>query len=545
MLRRSKKTELKPRLGGTARNILPATPMPAGAGPRSVLPKSPAAHTQYPHHVEPTPPTASLPARRTTPEWSRPVSSHLIDEDDDVLETHVGAPFELAMSEIPALMYGKGQTPPRTRCACSMQRCSQPFEACPSCPTSVPMQNVEGIRTGNRTVQRPAADSAEDTVRAKRRTRPAISTDVPVNINGPQSAWSTRPLPPLPALPQEAKKIIFACPFYKRDPVLYRDCGRFELRRVKDVRQHLKRKHTPIFCRRCYEVFDTEESLQAHRRSVDPCKLRPGLPPSTISDQQWDRISQQHQSRGKPLKEQWTDIWDILFPGQPQPPSIYIDSYLEEVVAQLRTFWTLKRADISAHAIQNASPCSMAEQEHLLPIFDHLVECFLGHFGAGTLGSFPSSITKLETMSEVSPLETPGMSYDDDISLSSRMVSDSPLTIDPDDASYMGGVMDCHLGASPFWVAMPDNTSPLDRSWEPYQRTDSLRDSFCESNPSEYSVPLDAVEGEQMLAGSHYSMSPAMFSMAGASMPNLGYLMDVDLRTTPGQNRYTLTGGIL
>lgn len=55
-------------------------------------------------------------------------------------------------------------------------------------------------------------------------------------------------------------QVFLACPFAKKNPVKYRGCYGYVLRRIKDVKQHIQRWHQlPIYCGRCQEVFKSEE----------------------------------------------------------------------------------------------------------------------------------------------------------------------------------------------------------------------------------------------------------------------------------------------
>ena len=176
----------------------------------------------------------------------------------------------------------------------------------------------------------------------------------------------------------------FACPFYKLDPDTFRDCRRFELSRVKDVKQHLMRKHKPPQCNRCYRTFDGPERLEHHIRSSEPCELsdRSKL---HISDQQWARLNQQYLSRGKPVEHQWLDLWTILFPEEQRPQSVYLGNDLEETNSQLRRFWNNNRASIISAAIShhNETPSLAMHHDATLPIvFDRFVDCFLNELAS-------------------------------------------------------------------------------------------------------------------------------------------------------------------
>lgn len=60
---------------------------------------------------------------------------------------------------------------------------------------------------------------------------------------------------------------VFACPYVAQRPATYRNCLRYRLIRIKDVKQHLRRNHRiPPHCSRCGQAFCSEEDRDAHVR---------------------------------------------------------------------------------------------------------------------------------------------------------------------------------------------------------------------------------------------------------------------------------------
>lgn len=62
----------------------------------------------------------------------------------------------------------------------------------------------------------------------------------------------------------EAKPL--ACPFYKRDPKQHQVCGKYKLRRIKDVKQHIYRLHynPELYCPRCRLKFECFSKRDHH-----------------------------------------------------------------------------------------------------------------------------------------------------------------------------------------------------------------------------------------------------------------------------------------
>jgi len=152
----------------------------------------------------------------------------------------------------------------------------------------------------------------------------------------------------------ESKEPALACPFYKFDPRSNHDCRGFTLRRVKDIKQHIQRKHTEFYCDRCLDGFDdADEHMAAHQQDPHfayqppPTGSRPPSRRVTTSEQQENLRS--YLGRGKPIEDQWCDVWDILFPGQHRPRTIYLDSAKnspEGRMKMLRRVWERHRPEI-------------------------------------------------------------------------------------------------------------------------------------------------------------------------------------------------------
>jgi hypothetical protein len=119
---------------------------------------------------------------------------------------------------------------------------------------------------------------------------------------------------------------LFACPFWKYDPVQHRTCLPVILGGASRVKQHLTRNHAPIYCHRCLATFSDDESHDAHVDSVN-CQRDPAAGLDGLSDAQREQLSRR--MRG-PEAERWYGIWDICFPGRTRPSSPYLDHRLTE-----------------------------------------------------------------------------------------------------------------------------------------------------------------------------------------------------------------------
>ncbi|KAM5360289.1 hypothetical protein ACJZ2D_013848 [Fusarium nematophilum] len=131
-----------------------------------------------------------------------------------------------------------------------------------------------------------------------------------------------------------------ACPYWKLDPDKHRGCFPKKLVRIRDVKQHLSRKHTPEFyCECCFKIFKDEDSHQAHvtHASGDVCIRDPSASLDGISHQRHRQLSKKSNPKLSE-EQQWFVIWDVLFPGAQRPRSAYLDHALSEQICQFQEY---------------------------------------------------------------------------------------------------------------------------------------------------------------------------------------------------------------
>ncbi|KAI2633553.1 hypothetical protein GGS26DRAFT_553858 [Hypomontagnella submonticulosa] len=129
-----------------------------------------------------------------------------------------------------------------------------------------------------------------------------------------------------------------ACPFAKNDPRKHHACFSKKLSRIRDVKQHLARKHTPEFyCFRCSAIFPDHDGLEAHVGNVAGLFCTPSSLLDGVSRQQHLRLSRKSNSRHSE-EEQWFSIWDVLFPGSERPGSAYVEFGFSEDLCSYREY---------------------------------------------------------------------------------------------------------------------------------------------------------------------------------------------------------------
>lgn len=152
---------------------------------------------------------------------------------------------------------------------------------------------------------------------------------------------------------QHSDLLIFACPYFKRDPMSHGRCCSYTLRRIRDVKQHLTRRHRlPKYCPRCTKTFRNEELRDTHVRDAD-CERKPLRKPEGITDEQERKLRKKVPASQSP-GEQWYGIFDILFPDHnPRPASAYLDGLLTQQVLEYQLFFRTQGPNIM-HAIMSA-----------------------------------------------------------------------------------------------------------------------------------------------------------------------------------------------
>ncbi|KAH8752210.1 hypothetical protein F5883DRAFT_576574, partial [Diaporthe sp. PMI_573] len=126
-----------------------------------------------------------------------------------------------------------------------------------------------------------------------------------------------------------------ACPFSKLDGGRYYECLKFKLHRVRDVKQHIARRHRgpEFYCARCWQTFPDRSEQDEHMRTV-VCATKPKPLFEGISDSQRNQLARSA-DRGATPEQQWYSIWEILFPGKQKPSSIYLGNFMEETLSHI------------------------------------------------------------------------------------------------------------------------------------------------------------------------------------------------------------------
>ncbi|KZL71831.1 hypothetical protein CT0861_10333 [Colletotrichum tofieldiae] len=213
-----------------------------------------------------------------------------------------------------------------------------------------------------------------------------------------------------------------ACPFYKEDGRKHHKCLQLQLSRIRDVKQHLSRKHMqPHFCPSCGRTFRALEDQREHIR-LRTCDNGNFLPPDGITqDQQKDlsaRVDRKLQER-----DQWFAVWDIVFPGKPRPESPYVYGPFHEVATCFLKFWQERGRQIYFNHLRSNSallPRSGSDETRCLARQNSFMNDIINQFIETSVPVFREQETQDSSL-DSSPDSTP------ETTLSGGTVSSTPL----------------------------------------------------------------------------------------------------------------------
>lgn len=186
----------------------------------------------------------------------------------------------------------------------------------------------------------------------------------------------------------------FACPFYKLDSAKHWECILKKMTTISYVKQHLLRRHTPDFyCHRCYAIFTDAQTYDHHVLQAS-CFRDESAKFEGITQQQSRQLSKKANGT---VETQWFAMWTILFPDEPPPTSVYVDSV---DLGLVRDFGRREGVGILRDTLQSSglflrAGVSESELERVLGVgLDAMFEYFrLNHQSASQTDAFslPSS----------------------------------------------------------------------------------------------------------------------------------------------------------
>ncbi|KAK1545801.1 hypothetical protein CPAR01_03303 [Colletotrichum paranaense] len=138
----------------------------------------------------------------------------------------------------------------------------------------------------------------------------------------------------------DAEHKYLACPLFRKDPRRYAACAKCRLRRIRDVKQHMRRRHRrpQYYCPICWKTYSGPDERDEHviERS---CSTPQETSTPWITREQDTRL-EGRVPNGSTV-EQWYTVWDIVCPGQtrPNPPHCFLGKMVEDFSTLRRELW--------------------------------------------------------------------------------------------------------------------------------------------------------------------------------------------------------------
>ncbi|KAK1676825.1 hypothetical protein BDP55DRAFT_101551 [Colletotrichum godetiae] len=139
---------------------------------------------------------------------------------------------------------------------------------------------------------------------------------------------------------ENTEQRFLACPFFRKDSERYAACAMLHLRRIRDVKQHMRRGHSrpAFYCPICWKTFQRRDDCDGHivERSCDA---------GDASGPPWMTEEQDSLLEGRvpnaPTEDQWFSVWDIACPGlpRPRPAFCFLGRMVEDISTMRRELW--------------------------------------------------------------------------------------------------------------------------------------------------------------------------------------------------------------
>lgn len=236
----------------------------------------------------------------------------------------------------------------------------------------------------------------------------------------------------LPGERSEVSDPAFACPFFRRFPMRHMDCMNRKLTRIRDVKQHVQRRHSQAFpCPVCYESFPSPLRRDDHIRSrcCEPAAYPRTNSPDGVSPEAQERLKFRV-SRTLSRAEKWFTVWDIIFKNEPRPSNPYVGTVVEETIGMIRDFWKLEGPQI-VPAFLESLQTRATDDSNLVSLLMHLLDEVKVRFEQRTRELDSVASPENGTGSRQHP--TPA--YSEPLSSSGTLVASPPLA---NDHSYVG-----------------------------------------------------------------------------------------------------------
>ncbi|CAH0018374.1 unnamed protein product [Clonostachys rhizophaga] len=178
----------------------------------------------------------------------------------------------------------------------------------------------------------------------------------------------------------------FACPFYRRHPTFHMDCMNRKLTRIRDVKQHIHRRHSRSAC----AAGDSD----------------------AISAETGRELRRHRAGRTETPVAEWRNIWRILFKDEPQSRDPLLGTMVEETVQMIKEFWKNEGNQITEQFLKEKG---VGADDTVQNNMSELFEVAHERFEQSTLGtrSVDSSLVDMSNLVECPSLSNSVSSLND------------------------------------------------------------------------------------------------------------------------------------
>lgn len=222
---------------------------------------------------------------------------------------------------------------------------------------------------------------------------------------------------------------LFACPYFKRDPLrysarnseelAYRSCATVLLRNTAQVKQHLYRVHKrpDHYCERCARKCENALALNTHLCEAS-CQLQDVKYEGKMTLDQYTKIRKRQSQTDQ--RTGWYEIYNILFAGAFPPSTPYLEDHanqdsLHHMAGLFRSLGFERAQELYDTITGRGHTRPLA---HLLPpatrlVMDEAYDFFLRHYSDEFSCSLQDATSQLDTSLAFMTDYDRGLSFDE------------------------------------------------------------------------------------------------------------------------------------
>ncbi|VUC29612.1 unnamed protein product [Clonostachys rosea] len=162
------------------------------------------------------------------------------------------------------------------------------------------------------------------------------------------------------------EELLFACPLYRKYPLQNMDCVNRKLTRIRDVKQHLLRRHLAFRCPICNIPLPSAARKDEHiqEQNCKPAESAERFGPDGITQEVHD-ILKKRSHRGKAPTTKWFEVWEIIFGDTNREERPFLGPMMEETARLMRDVWAKERRAIVQDVIQDAGDDQAETEEQM------------------------------------------------------------------------------------------------------------------------------------------------------------------------------------